>query len=74
MKFCQKVNLILCFGFLLGVYKGHIALWQCEDPMPVEVFPFRVTSLPPADQETLHQGIRVNSGAELARLLEDYLS
>lgn len=74
MKFCQKMGLMLCFGLLLGVYRGKIALWRGDDPQPVKVFPYSVSSLPQADQDALRKGIAIHSDTELMRLLEDYLS
>jgi hypothetical protein len=49
-------------------------LWEDGDPKPIRIFPYRVTSLPVADQEALEKGIKIGSDSELASLLEDYLS
>jgi len=38
------------------------------------VFPLSVSSLPPADQQLLAEGIPVENEKQLAHLLEDYLS
>lgn len=66
--------LALLLSFLLGSYKGYIALWVDEDKDPVRVFPYKVSSLPQADRKLLEQGIHIGSESELGRLLEDYLS
>lgn len=66
--------LALVAAFLIGNYQGYIALWTDEDSAPAKVFPYCVASLPPADQERIDQGIRVDSEDDLRRLLEDYLS
>lgn len=65
---------ILVFGFILGIHNGNIALWKEPDPQPIRVFPYAVSSLPPADQRALEQGICVQDQATLHRLLQDYLS
>lgn len=64
----------LFFTFLLGSYKGYIALWKEGRPNPIKVFPYQTTMLPPADRQALEKGILIADGTELARLLEDYLS
>jgi hypothetical protein len=61
-------------GYLLGVYRGQIALWKEPDPKPIHVFPYSVSMLPKEDQKTLEKGIRADSIIELTRHLEDYLS
>ena len=60
--------------YLLGIKDGHIALWKDGNPEPVEIFPFRADMLPTADQELLRRGIQIDSSADLAELLQDYLS
>ena len=74
MKKKQFSLLILLFGYTLGVYRGYIALLKEPDSQPIRVFPYSVTSLPPADQKALSQGIRTDSYTDLLQLLEDYLS
>ena len=73
MKYNRYLPL-LALVFLLGIKDGHIALWKDGHPEPVEVFPFRANLLPSADQEKLQQGIRIDNPAQLAGILEDYLS
>lgn len=68
------VYLALIFTFLLGTHEGFIALWQGDAKEPVAVFPYRSESLPLSDRQALEQGIRIETEADLARLLEDYLS
>jgi hypothetical protein len=60
--------------FLLGIHEGRIALWRGDDPEPVRVFPYSVATLPKEEQQRLQDGIRIESMAELQRLLEAYLS
>ena len=73
MRF-RQIAAVFILSFLLGVHDGYIALWKGTDPTPVEVFPFRAEMLPEADRQALYEGIRVDSSAQLAQLLEDYLS
>ena len=73
----MKIQHILCYllalGFLVGVKDGKIAVWKDGEPNP-KVFPYRVETLPEADQKRLEEGIRIEDGSKLAHILEDYLS
>ena len=64
----------LVLGYILGSCRGYVALWREGCDTPLEVFPYSVASLPPADQQALEKGIHIGSDTELARLIEDYLS
>ena len=64
----------LTLVYLLGSFKGYLALWKEDSPEPFQIFPVKVSSLPEADQEALAQGIRARSEIELSSLLEDFLS
>ena len=66
--------LLLAFLWILGSYKGRVALWKDGKPDPVQVFPYRVENFPPRDRKALEEGIRINTDRELIQLLEDYLS
>ena len=67
------IPLILSFVFLLGIRDGYVALRRDgEDTWTV--FPYRAELLPEADRRRLAEGIVIRDEAELARLLEDYLS
>lgn len=71
----QRILLnFLVFGFLLGVYEGRIAIWKDHQKDPVKVLPYQVSMLPEADQRALQKGIRIESLAQLHKMLEDYLS
>ena len=70
----RQIYLTLVFLFLVGNYKGFIALWSGTAQEPLCVYPYSVASLPPADQHRVQQGIRLESEAELFRILEDFLS
>ena len=68
--FCTTA-ILCCY---LGVYRGHLALWQQPGLQPERVFPYRADLFPDKDQTDLENGIPFSSEAELNRLLEDYLS
>ena len=68
------LSLLLALGFILGSHNGFVALWTDGKTEPDRTFPYRITSLPPADQEALRKGIRAEDILELTQLLEDYLS
>ena len=60
--------------YLLGSYKGYLALWKDDRPDPFQIFPVKVETLPEADREALKEGIPARSEIELSSLLEDFLS
>ncbi len=66
---CAVLNVLM-----MVIHIGKIALWNGDDPEPVQVFPYSAASLPPADQRALEIGIPIGSRAQLNQLLEDYLS
>jgi hypothetical protein len=70
----RYVYLTLILTVLLGCHEGFIALWKHPQQEPAVIFPYRITSLPPADREQLLRGIQVETKDELMGLLEDYLS
>lgn len=65
---------ILLAGMTLGIYRGHVALWQSGSAEPETVYPCPAALLPPEDQAALAKGIPADSPEALARLLEDFLS
>ena len=73
MKF-EKLVAAVALTFLLGVHDGYIALWKEGSPEPAEVFPYKASLLPEADQKRLEKGIRIESKKDLLELMEDYLS
>jgi len=72
--YCNCLLFLLAFGLYLGSFRGYVALWEEDQEAPRIVYPYKVSTLPPADQHSLTQGIPVRSDKELARLLEDFLS
>lgn len=65
---------LLILGLTLGSFRGFLALFEDGKEEPRQIYPCRVTSLPPADQQALTAGIPVRSEKELQHLLEDFLS
>lgn len=64
----------LLLYWVLGAWKGYVAIFEKGQEEPRQIFPYSVASLPPADQEALEQGITVRTEQQLQQLLEDYLS
>jgi hypothetical protein len=58
----------------LGSFRGFLALFQDDRPEPRQIYPLKISSLPPADQQALERGIPVRSEKQLQHLLEDFLS
>lgn len=65
---------LLLFGFILGISRGYVSVWQDEDPLPIFRTDTPASSLLPEDQMTLHRGLRFESQAELTAALEDFCS
>ena len=72
MKRC--LILIVTAAMMLGNYKGYLALWEEGSSEPRQIYPCKISSLPPADQQVLEKGIPIANQAELALRLEDFLS
>ena len=66
--------LVLTLGFILGSFRGYVALFEEERTEPLQIFPYSVSTLPAADQAALEKGIPVRSEKHLHHLLEDFLS
>ena len=65
---------VLALAYLLGSYKGYLALWEDGKPEPCQIFPCPVDSLPEEDRRILEEGIPARSRIELDQILEDYLA
>ena len=70
----RYLTALFALMFLLGNYKGYLALWKEDRTDPVQIFPLQVSSLPEQDQDALERGIPARSETELSSLLEDFLS
>ena len=70
----RYISMVLALGLVLGSFRGFLALFEsgCEEPR--QIYPCKIDSLPPADQEALAAGIPVPGEKALAHLLEDFLS
>ena len=66
--------LMVAVGFLLGSFRGYVALWDEDRPDPIQIFPCPVENLPEEDRQALEKGVPARSRLELDRLMEDYLS
>ena len=65
---------IMLACFLAGIHRGHVAIWQGEDPQPKWILPYSAAMLPEADRAALEHGIPILNREELTRFLEDYCS
>ena len=74
MKKTRYLHFCLILGFLLGIHKGYIALWQNGKETPLTVFPYQAHMLPVRDQLELAKGIPISNEVQLQQMLEDYLS
>lgn len=74
MKHLRFLSLLFCFGFLLGIYRGKIAIWKSGDKNPAFVSPYSASLLPEADQKRLKDGIYFETESQLRKAVEDYLS
>lgn len=69
----RMINLMLCLGFLMGIYRGRIALWWGSESTPSYILPVPVFILSQEDRNALAAGIRFDSMEELKQLLDEYL-
>ncbi len=77
MKRNRKTHILSCLlvlGFLLGSYKGRLAVWKDNDPEPYRVYPCPVYLLPKEERDALQRGIRIDSMDDLSDFLENFLS
>lgn len=70
----QFLSYLLLMGFLLGSYKGRLAVWKDDDPEPYRIYPCPVYLLPKEERDALQQGIRIESMDDLSNFLENFLS
>ena len=74
-RLSQRIlSLLMILGLTLGSFRGYVALFDENREEPRQVFPYQISTLPPADQVALEKGIPVRSQKELQHLLEDFLS
>ncbi len=65
---------IFIMGFLVGSYRGRLAIWKGDDPQPYRVYPCPVYLLPKQERNALQRGIRINTMDDLEQFLENFLS
>ena len=68
----EKIAALLLLGFLLGIHNGQIGVWKDQDPTPMRVIPCPVWVLSQRQQQMLQQGIRIDSMADVERLLTEF--
>lgn len=70
----KLLSALLTLSFVLGSFRGYIALFDKGASEPRYIYPYAVASLPEEDQLALEKGIPARNQEELGRLLEDFLS
>lgn len=70
----KKLAAILLAGYILGIHRGYVALWEAPDPEPRIVTRMPADLLPPMDREALARGIPIPEDRTLAQVIEDYCS
>lgn len=68
------LTLTLLLGFLIGVHNGRIGVWKDQDPTPMRTIPCPIWVLSPAQQQMLKNGIRIDSMADLEKMLTEFFS
>lgn len=58
--------------YLLKDWGGHLALFRANDASPLEIYPLYTHLLPPADVESLRNGIPLRNMEQVEQLLEDF--
>lgn len=74
MQFRKTAVRLILMGFLLGISRGNVAVWQVDDPQPLYRTETPAASLLPADQALLRQGLRFGDKRQLTAALEDFCS
>ena len=74
MKLKPLIAPCLLLGFLLGIHNGRVALWKEPDPEPYRILAYPAAALPRDIQDALRAGIRIESEADLDRLIESLCS
>lgn len=74
MNIRRFFSAVMLLYVIVGSWKGYVALFDEDETEPKQIFPYKVSSLPPADQQALEEGILVRNDRDLKQLLEDYLS
>ena len=70
----KALCLWLALGWILGVHRGYIALWEEDAAQPHTVYPYKAALLPPQEERRLEAGIPIQDEAQLRSLLMDYFS
>ena len=71
MKFSP---ILLALAWVLGSWKGYLALFDPGAEEPRQIWPVLVEALPEADRLALEEGITIRGKRRLDAMLEDYLS
>ncbi len=62
------------YKYRVSVFNGKIAVFEGNSKVPYKVYDTFVSSLPENDIKILTEGIKINSSAELMKIIEEYTS
>lgn len=65
---------LLIAALYLGIFKGQIALLECDRRTPVTVYPYTISILTEKDKLLLREGIEIKTKSELTKHLDDFIS
>jgi len=74
MGYRKLLAAVLALYVTVGSWKGYVAVFREKEAEPWQIYPCKVSSLPPEDQQALEEGIIIRNERDLKQLLEDYLS
>ncbi|MBP1564546.1 MAG: hypothetical protein J6A58_02170 [Oscillospiraceae bacterium] len=70
----ENISVNQKISFVLGEYKGNLALYRGDSKKPYIILEERTSYLNEYDRERVGQGISVESESELNKLIEDMTS
>lgn len=73
MKCKRFLSCVLLLYFVLGTWKGYVALFDRGAQEPRMIYPRTVDSLPAEDQTALEEGIVIRNQNQLEQALEKYV-
>ncbi len=59
-------------AYTIGVWEGQVAVFERDDPYPMQILDTPVAGLPAEARTRLKDGVRVERAEELYMILEDY--
>lgn len=69
----QKTETTKPLFYILGEYKGLLAVYAGGSDIPLEIFDVKISSFPVDDINAVKTGITVSSEEDLQRLIKDFI-